>query len=696
MTFLNPLVLLGLAAASIPLLLHLLNLRKLRTVQFSSLRFLKEIEKTQIRSLKLQQLLLLLLRTLIIVCAVLAFARPILQSSVPVVGGHVPTSVVILLDDSYSMDYSDERGLRFQQAKRAALGICEGLKDGDELAVLTSSMVGSRAKASFVRNIQMVREQVQRAETSPGTAKISDLLRQASALMPEALNFHREVYIITDAQFNAFGTSQDSAAIAPGDARVYLIPIGANAKTNGQNLSVDTVAVTSAIFQKGSPVSVDARIRNTSAVDASGVVVRMMLNGTAVAQRSVDVPANSVRAVSLSAPVQAQGVVRGSVEIEGDAVAQDNKRWFAFHIPPAPNVVLVTSQLRSSFVRALYQVESAKGLFALRTASVSELGALDLDKTDVIMLTESVPVAQHRRLLEYVQRGGALVVFSPGDDADFSAFLQQLGLGTIAHASFAQSEPGGFAGTDKTHPLFAGVFSASLQKTIVESPKIFDAYPCTGGQPIITMARGSFLAENTVGEGRVLYCAVSPTLQASSFPLTGLFPVVVLRSIPYTRHREQSVKSVICGESAVMTLPQHLGDVSRVKIVDPLGGTTVRDLAMLPAGAVLDPGPLTVPGVTVIQSTENTENADITAVAANAPSEESRTEYYAPADALRRLNSMLPADKPATVLESTSRFRDIVARSQTGTELWRLFVILAIVFALAEMVVARRVAVASV
>jgi hypothetical protein len=696
MTFLNPLVLLGLAAASIPLLLHLLNLRKLRTVQFSSLRFLKEIEKTQIRSLKLQQLLLLLLRTLIIVCAVLAFARPILQSSVPVVGGHVPTSVVILLDDSYSMDYSDERGLRFQQAKRAALGICEGLKDGDELAVLTSSMVGSRAKASFVRNIQMVREQVQRAETSPGTAKISDLLRQASALMPEALNFHREVYIITDAQFNAFGTSQDSAAIAPGDARVYLIPIGSNAKTNGQNLSVDTVAVTSAIFQKGSPVSVDARIRNTSAVDASGVVVRMMLNGTAVAQRSVDVPANSVRAVSLSAPVQAQGVVRGSVEIEGDAVAQDNKRWFAFHIPPAPNVVLVTSQLRSSFVRALYQVESAKGLFALRTASVSELGALDLDKTDVIMLTESVPVAQHRRLLEYVQRGGALVVFSPGDDADFSAFLQQLGLGAIAHASFAQSEPGGFAGTDKTHPLFAGVFSASLQKTIVESPKIFDAYPCTGGQPIITMARGSFLAENTVGEGRVLYCAVSPTLQASSFPLTGLFPVVVLRSIPYTRHREQSVKSVICGESAVMTLPQRLGDVSRVKIVDPLGGTTVRDLAMLPAGAVLDPGPLTVPGVTVIQSTENTENADITAVAANAPSEESRTEYYAPADALRRLNSMLPADKPATVLESTSRFRDIVARSQTGTELWRLFVILAIVFALAEMVVARRVAVASV
>ena len=54
MTFLNPLVLLGLAAAAIPVLLHLLNLRKLKTIEFSSLRFLKELQKTKIRRLKLR------------------------------------------------------------------------------------------------------------------------------------------------------------------------------------------------------------------------------------------------------------------------------------------------------------------------------------------------------------------------------------------------------------------------------------------------------------------------------------------------------------------------------------------------------------------------------------------------------------------------------------------------------------------
>ena len=53
MTFLNPLALLGLLAAAIPILLHLLNLRKLRTIEFSTLTFLRELEKTKIRRLKI-------------------------------------------------------------------------------------------------------------------------------------------------------------------------------------------------------------------------------------------------------------------------------------------------------------------------------------------------------------------------------------------------------------------------------------------------------------------------------------------------------------------------------------------------------------------------------------------------------------------------------------------------------------------
>src|SRR3974377_1479352 len=81
MTFLTPFVLFGLAAAAIPLLLHLLNLRNLRTVEFSSVRFLKELQKTSLRRVRFKQILLLILRTLLIAAIVLAFSRPALRVS---------------------------------------------------------------------------------------------------------------------------------------------------------------------------------------------------------------------------------------------------------------------------------------------------------------------------------------------------------------------------------------------------------------------------------------------------------------------------------------------------------------------------------------------------------------------------------------------------------------------------------------
>jgi hypothetical protein len=76
MTFLNPFFLFGLAASSLPVLFHLFARRRSRKVEFSSLRFLQKLEKTSMRAVKIRQLLLLIVRTLLIAALVLAFARP--------------------------------------------------------------------------------------------------------------------------------------------------------------------------------------------------------------------------------------------------------------------------------------------------------------------------------------------------------------------------------------------------------------------------------------------------------------------------------------------------------------------------------------------------------------------------------------------------------------------------------------------
>src|SRR6185436_18087720 len=97
---LHPWALVGLAAAAIPVLLHLLARREPPTVVFPAVRYLITTTREHQRRLKLQHLLLLLLRTLLIVALVLAAAGPTLPGSG--VAGHAPSALVLVVDNSPS------------------------------------------------------------------------------------------------------------------------------------------------------------------------------------------------------------------------------------------------------------------------------------------------------------------------------------------------------------------------------------------------------------------------------------------------------------------------------------------------------------------------------------------------------------------------------------------------------------------
>src|SRR5690554_5352452 len=124
MFFLNPLALIGLAAATIPILIHLFNFRKPRRVDFSSLQFLKELERRAMRRMKLKQWLLLALRTLAIAFLVLTFARPTVESAwASVFGARVEMATAVIIDNSQSMTVRDSQGELFDQAKELAASL---------------------------------------------------------------------------------------------------------------------------------------------------------------------------------------------------------------------------------------------------------------------------------------------------------------------------------------------------------------------------------------------------------------------------------------------------------------------------------------------------------------------------------------------------------------------------------------------
>lgn len=698
MQFLNPLVLLGLAAASIPLLLHLLNLRKLKTIDFSSLRFIKELQKTQIRKLKLQQILLLILRTLIVICAVFAFARPVIKSALPVFGSHVKSSVVIVLDNSFSMDVSDEQGNRLKEAKSSALQVISALKDGDEVALISSTSVIEQRAISFTSNYQLITEQIQKLGIAPSVAGGHSMLRMASSLLGNSTNINRELYLITDAQKNLLKDKLDTLSISLPSTSVFVVPIGAGTTITGQNLSVDSIAVLTRIFQRDRPVDVEAFVRNNSDKSAQGVVVGMSYNNNRVAQRSIDIPAGETRSVPLSAEpnalsgITSGGAVQAKIEIDADALDIDNKRYFGFTLPAVQRVAIVGSPRQTSFLSLMMNTQDANSSLQTRVFQADEFLSANISQYDCVILCSSASQNELPRLKNFVQNGGGLLVFAD-EESDFSMnriMLSNFSFGDISEVSVTPSSPLRTTSTDKIHPLFQGVFKGTTDsRAVVESPSIVKAYPSSGGQSIISMQGGSFLSESKIGEGRILYCAVPPTSAWSNFPLTGLFPVIVFRGTSYLCSREQLGMDVKAGTKTTITLPSRFASSTNYTVTDPEGVQAERTAVKMPSGSVIDLGSLYQPGVYSIKTSVAGGGGNVVAtVSSNIPAEESRLDSYSP----KELQSALKSDLSATaieVIDSPSKIAQGVARARTGTELWKLFLILALCFAIAEMIVAR-------
>lgn len=686
MTFLNPFVLIGLAAAAIPVLLHLLNLRKLKTIEFSTLRFLKELQKTKIRRIKLRQIILLILRTLIVVFAVLAFSRPAVKSSLPGLGTHAKTSVILLIDNSFSMDVSDEGGNRLKQAKNSALSILSALKDGDEAVILPMSQPDEK-KPSFSRNFTLLKEEINKLPIAFSSAKLESTLRIASTTLEASNNINREVYVISDAQRNIFSENlRDSIRSFDDRVAVFSVPIGRSSGVLEQNISVDTLSVLTGIFQVDKPVEVEVRLRNSSLKEAKGVVVSMLYNGERVAQRTLDIPAGEVRSVQIAAPPQKRGITKATIEIENDALEQDNRRYFGFFIPAMPSVAIIGSPQSIKFTSLLFSDNSSA---SVKVFAPQDIAGVNYSEFDAVIVCGGLRTNETSRLNQYIKNGGSAFIFADGsvESSALSASLSQLGFANSSEQSFSNDQPAGFTLVDKQHPLFQGVFKGTTDsKSIVESPKITKAFPVSGGQALITMPGGAFLAENKIGDGKILYCAVPPTSDWSNFPFTGIFPTILYRSVVYlTVHEELGVETT-AGTSLTLSLPKRFAAGGNFKALDANNTEFFRQAALLPSGATLPLGTLNQVGVYQIFTAEG---RPVTTVSVNFPASEGMLSFLSKDELIQALHNLVSEKTVVEYIENPQNVVASVARARIGSELWQACLIAALLCAIAEMLIAK-------
>lgn len=692
MTFLNPLALVALAAAAIPLLLHLLNLRKLRTVEFSSLRFLKELQKTRIRRLKLKQLLLLLLRIALVVFAVLAFARPALKGSAGLPGSHASTTAIILLDNSFSMSLRDERGTRFNQAKRAALDVVDLLEDNDEAYLVPMTDLKSGKDMEPTHNREVLRKLTSDMPLNYRRADLDDAIRVAASLLDRSENINKEVYIITDAQRTNTVGKIDSLRVFDASTRVYVLPIGARSNITQTNIALDSIRVVSAIFERDKPLEVRAWVHNYGEREVRDASVSLFVAGERLAQASASVDAGKSEVIDLSAPPKRSGLISGYVELEGDDFDSDNRRYFALPILDRIRTALVGTPENTNFLNLAIGL-SGQAVSADRIAP-SGLSAVDLSKYSAVILADVPTVTQGdaSRLSDYVQSGGGVVIYS-GPSVDRAGYNQTIGtalgfgLGAPMREPGATGEPIRFGSVEKEHPIFSGVFDPANPGNIVESPSITQALPASGGETIIRLSNGlPFMSEYRRGRGRVIYIAAPPTMAWSDFPTKGIFVPIAIRTALYVSATGDPFPETTVGESITVPLPVRGPVPDQVKVVSPDGRDEFVPVRKYPSGAAVAYDATTEPGVYHI----NVGGEDVALFSANMGSGESDLKPMSEKDLKEVVGAAMVAPGNLTVLApSSGEFGEAITQSRFGLELWKYMLVLALVCAFAEMFVGR-------
>jgi len=213
--FLAPLLLFGLAAVSIPPIIHLLNRRRFEVVDWGAMQFLKISETTR-RRLLIEEILLMALRMLLIAVMVLAMATPFITTEIlPGAGAKPNRDVVLIFDGSASMGYTGTGKSAQDAAKEWATEFVNDLSAGDSVVILQAKQQVVPIIGEPTHDLERVRAAIDALPTPSGGADFPAAIEAArKSLLDKSQRPHRDIILLTDNQKH--GWADDTALLGWG------------------------------------------------------------------------------------------------------------------------------------------------------------------------------------------------------------------------------------------------------------------------------------------------------------------------------------------------------------------------------------------------------------------------------------------------------------------------------------------------
>tara|TARA_R110002124_G_scaffold280490_2_gene453770 strand:+ start:2810 stop:4915 length:2106 start_codon:yes stop_codon:yes gene_type:complete len=554
MSFLNPIFLFALVAVGLPLVIHLLNLRKPKRIQFSTLAFFKELQKTTIRKIKVKRWVLLMLRLLAIASLAMVLARPFLPPALSTgASSNQPTVYAILVDNSISMSRIGSKGPLLNQAKELITTIVESSKEGDRFIIQPTN--GEPLNAS-VSTANQVNRRIDEIEITKAGAFLSERIGTLFNVLEESPFQNKKVYLIDDRNSELLSVLNSTFEEEKSKFALTILNVE---EVEVQNTFTSKVSTTSSMVGKDIPFTLEVSVKNSGNVVAAKQFLTLNVEGATVGQYSLQIAPEETQTFSFDINPNKSGSITGVVSIEGDGFLLDNEYYFSIQIPSKRNILWVNKNSKNptdvSYTSAILNAQGDKNnQIEYKSITTEELSSTDITGYDAVILEgiDEIPEYIFSNIQEFVQNGKGLIFF-PSETANiqnYNKFMNLFNAGNFVgvmgeYTSFKSIAKGSELLED--HPIFTGLFERESddEQLTFTVPDIYYYLKLRTnnsglGLNIIEMNNGdALLREKKFGEGRVLIYTIGNDPSWSNFPVKALYAPAYYRTMLYASSLEE-------------------------------------------------------------------------------------------------------------------------------------------------------------
>ena len=678
MNFLFPTFLIGLTAIAIPIIIHLFNFRKYKKVYFTNVQFLKELKQESDSKSKLKEWLILAMRILAIACLVFAFAQPFIPGKIKAIQGEKAISIYI--DNSFSMESTNKKGTLLENAKQYATEIANTFNASDKFQLLTNDFEGKHQR--LVSKEEFI-EQLNEVKISSATKSINDVVKRQQDFLQNNSSKNKRIFLLSDFQKN---TSAISKSDIDTSVAISFIPISS---TEVNNVFIDSVWFETPVQQFETQQIIHATIINKSNKDIENGSLKLYINEAQVSLASFDVTAGNKKDVSISFTVKIKGINKGVLKIEDYPITYDDNFYFSFNAQTTIKALVINGKdtKTASNFRSLMQDDS---LFIYKENNESSIDYSLFTNTNIIVLNElsSLTSGLTSELQKFVSNGGSVVIF-PNKKADLESY----------NGSFKNIQLPQLVKLDTTNTktqsinfeqgLYEGVFDKIDQR--MDLPKVYEHFEFakttnSNSQNLVLLQNNQFLISlNPLGSGKIYLFSIPSDEKSSNLLKHALFvPTLIKMSILSLKPSPIYYKTAV-NEAISLRNTSNFSDKALHIIKDDKKVDVIPEHRLLNnATTLFTQNQITEAGqYAVIEDTSIIKD-----LAFNFDRKESDMNFMGEEElqkqiddnGLKNMNIIMPDEKIlANALQETN----------DGKKLWKLFLILTLVFLAAEILIIR-------